>query len=362
MSAPRRQHLDRGAAGLGCRDGAERQHRASPTAGRRNRLDRVDAEGEDEIGVAEQRSSTPVTPSTPSISGCGSGNAPRAGGVARSGAGNASANARSHCAASGERHSRPAAERPRGVGERARRSVERLGVGSRASDRGGTTLRAPGRLAARRRRIRDRPGPRGSLIAACAACATQCAAESAATTQCPLPPRIGRRTRGDHDDRRAGRGLRAEEAIASVGSPTTTAPGASPSSPVTTAITHAPVAPGTARNGRSDARAARGPEGSASPRAGPTETRRPGTPQDRRRRRRRRWSASPQRRRPRTRAHAIERVAEVRLGVGVGEPQVALAVRAERGAGQRRHAGLVEQPLARPRPRAGPVPVMLGNT
>ncbi len=44
-------------------------------------------------------SSTPPTPSTPSISGCGSGSAPFARAVVKSGAGNASTNALSHCAA-----------------------------------------------------------------------------------------------------------------------------------------------------------------------------------------------------------------------------------------------------------------------
>src|SRR5262245_63043750 len=45
------------------------------------------------------------------------------------------------------------------------------------------------------------------------------------------------------------------------------------------------------------------------------------------------------------RTHAIERLAQVGLGVGVGEPQVALAVLAERGARERRHTGLLQERL-----------------
>src|SRR5437660_238421 len=45
------------------------------------------------------------------------------------------------------------------------------------------------------------------------------------------------------------------------------------------------------------------------------------------------------------RPHAVERGPEVGLRVGVGKPQIALAMRAERGARERGHAGLVEQPL-----------------
>ncbi len=43
--------------------------------------------------------------------------------------------------------------------------------------------------------------------------------------------------------------------------------------------------------------------------------------------------------------HALERRAQVGLGVGVGEPQIPLAVHAERGAREHRHASLGQQPL-----------------
>src|SRR5207237_10844127 len=52
------------------------------------------------------------------------------------------------------------------------------------------------------------------------------------------------------------------------------------------------------------------------------------------------------------RPHAVERGPEVGLRIGVGKPQIALAMRAERRARERGHAGLVEQPLGDLRRRA----------
>src|SRR5881628_2960780 len=117
-----------------------------------------------------RRSSTPVTPSTPSISGCGSGSAPFARAVARSGAGSASTNARSHCAASADRQWAPASSsgREASASARAARSrASRAGYGS-GSGRHDVATGTAARVATSPGMSRW-TGPRGSVMASLAA-------------------------------------------------------------------------------------------------------------------------------------------------------------------------------------------------
>ena len=58
----------------------------------------------------------------------------------------------------------------------------------------------------------------------------------------------------------------------------------------------------------------------------------------------------------------LQRLGEVLLGVGVGEAQVALAVLAEGGAGERGDAVLVQQVVGERVCSSCPVPVMFGKT
>src|SRR5437879_6105371 len=129
---------------------------------------------------------------------------------------------------------------------------------------------------------------------------------------------------------------------------TSATPGASTSSAVTAAITPAAVAPAvwtTARPRRRAASTTTGEApGAAKTREAPARARPSATTAATVLRLTTRAGDSA-RERLEDRAHAVEGGAEVRLRVGVGEPEIALAVGAERGARQRGDAGLVEQAL-----------------
>src|SRR5690348_16910044 len=151
-------------------------------------------------------------------------------------------------------------------------------------------------------------------------------------------------------------------AVRSSPSDTSTTPGAPPSSAVTAAMMHAAVAPAVVT--------------AATPRAttaSETTLAAPGATNTRATSARARASATigatllgsvnvreraSARERLEHRSHPLERRLQIRLRAGVRKAQIPLAMRAERGAGQRGHAGLVQQPLrnlCRRAPRAGDV-------
>ena len=174
-------------------------------------------------------------------------------------------------------------------------------------------------------------GPGGSFIAACAACAAQCAAESAPAATVVLI------TGADAEGSRDASTIIGAHARVPSASPTLTVgasaaisatPGASSSCPVIAAMVTADAALVTETIGTRAARIASRRVGSA-----PSLTKTRATPA------RRKPSATTSAavtpallgERREHRLHALEGATEIGLGVGVGESQVAFAVLAERG-------------------------------
>src|SRR5438034_7176977 len=292
---------------------------------------------------------------SPSASGCGSGSAPLPFGVVRTGAGSDSASARIHFASSAATSS-PTTSTGRDARATASATASSASLaGAAAAAR--RTVVATGRAGAAATPAPSArcTAPRGWAIAACAACAIQCAAAAGSTET--LAFRTGSSSRASPAPSEIttipARSRLAWAAPSTIGarpapSDTSATPGASPSSAVTAAIMQAAVTPAVSTTARPRFRAASMSARSAPAAANTRDTSaRASTSAITAATLLRLTAANTRSARERLEdgPHALERRPEIGLRGGVGEAQVALAVRAERGARQRGHAGLVEQPL-----------------
>src|SRR5438876_1936556 len=289
-------------------------------------------------------------PRMPRARGWGSGIVPLPFKVVSTGAGSASASARTQPPSSARQPS------PATTTGRLAASIRAAAASSAATSgaEGGRrpTVAGPGtasRSAAARGRARC-TGPRGSAIASSAARATPREAESAATRRLCLaraspctdgdPAGSVRRIIGARSSRACARPARAAGADS-----TAAAPGPSPSSPLTAAMTQAASAEWTATTGRPRAAADRSNAPVEPPAGTPKSRRAPAAARPSIRR-----SATlgtgpaPSRSEPgEDGRHAVERRPQVCLGGGVREPEVALAVLAERRPRQDGDARLLQQ-------------------